>query len=1301
VNRAALATSILALSLIFGLLGGMAWLLGTSDGARFLLTRAASQAKVQLSIGHLEGQFVDELRLHKVTLQAGALHINITSLRLHWQPGMLLAGALAIKELHLQGVTIQDNRPPTQPTRISWPTISGPAARISGWVSSLTISDLSYRRQTGTPLKVTRLGGRLDLRHGRIALTGLTINAPIGTASGAAGISFRQPEATLFVDARPAQTTNGLSRLLLHGTLKPGSGSALAGGTLRAVIALDKRRINLATTVGITATALTFPEISLNETQRSGGISGKARIAFEQQHPHLSLSLRAEKLDLAPDIPFLAPLSGSLSLDGSPTTFQGSYQVHFAGTAANSAALQGTISGNGQRAELTVDRGDWLGGALSGTLTAAWQDGLHLTTSLRGRNLDPARLSPEWDGVINLDANGELDKTGAAPLRARITGQLHASRLRGRPLTGTLAARIHNNDLLIERLLLAGKGFNLSAGGAMADRINLALRASDLGGLIPGSRGTLDLTGTLQRRGGRFGGTLSGTAADLVLADLRLGSATLDGALTADSNQTVRLAVTARNLARGKLQADTVRLDATGTMAAHLLNLRLTAPGSLLQTRVTGRYNANRWQGTIDTLTGQDRSGPWRMEQPATLTIGPSGLALSPVVISGTPGERLRLSGIWYRTSGGITLDAAWQQLNLARIGQWLPELRLEGTATGSLALAAGSNTLPRLTGAMEAAGSLTTAGRRYRIRAATLRLKTSGAALQADTTVDLAEQGLVSATLTATLAKGLTLPDRATFSGHLTGVDLKQLHGPLPEGLTVSGILSAQTKGELLPGGNLRLTAQAEISKGVLISKQHNGELRADLRSATLNADWRNERLNGTLALELAERGRLTGSFSLPLPARLPTALALNGPLTATLEGNLREQGLITALLPGLVQESRGEVQINAQAGGTWQTPSLTGTVKLGQAGFNLPRAGIRISDLQLTARLVGDQVIVDSFSARSGPGTLTGSATVRLQNWRPVSYQGTIHGDQFQFVYLPELQVTGSPRLDLSGTREKMTVRGTFTIPDLLITDSRTPAPVRPSADVIIVDAPPKKSATLPFALDMQIRALFGERVLVRAAGIDARLGGAVDLTARNLNDITGRGEIKVVKGSYKAYGVNLDITRGRLTFSGGPVNRPKLDILASRKVGDILAGVMIVGSLPRPTIRLYSEPALSDSDIMGYIVLGQPLSGDQNSVNAVMQAAGLLLTASQSAVLNEQIISKFGIDAIGVETDKTDVSQSIVTIGKYLTPKLFISYGRSLFSPASYLKARYTFSERWELETMTGTESSIDLYYKINFN
>jgi translocation and assembly module TamB len=44
--------------------------------------------------------------------------------------------------------------------------------------------------------------------------------------------------------------------------------------------------------------------------------------------------------------------------------------------------------------------------------------------------------------------------------------------------------------------------------------------------------------------------------------------------------------------------------------------------------------------------------------------------------------------------------------------------------------------------------------------------------------------------------------------------------------------------------------------------------------------------------------------------------------------------------------------------------------------------------------------------------------------------------------------------------------------------------------------------------------------------------------------------------------------------------------------------------------------------------------------------------------------------------------------------------MSIGQSLFTEASELRVRYSLSESWEVESKTGTESGVDLFYKIEF-
>jgi translocation and assembly module TamB len=281
------------------------------------------------------------------------------------------------------------------------------------------------------------------------------------------------------------------------------------------------------------------------------------------------------------------------------------------------------------------------------------------------------------------------------------------------------------------------------------------------------------------------------------------------------------------------------------------------------------------------------------------------------------------------------------------------------------------------------------------------------------------------------------------------------------------------------------------------------------------------------------------------------------------------------------------------------------------------------------------------------------------------------------------------------------------------------------------VILEGVPKPAAkTFPLALDVQIRAVLGARALVKMQGLDVQLDGGIDLTVQRLDRITGKGEIKVVKGRYRAYGVDLEIVRGRLFFTGGLINQPSLDILALRTIGDVRVGITAGGLLQAPAIKLYSEPVMPDVDVMAYIVFGHPLSsGSNNLEQATMlaQVAGMLLAGGQSSALQDQIKNRLGLSTLGIQTGSTgaaagrmgykeipvsptglapasqvtSASETMLTVGKYLTPQIYLSYGRALFTGSNLLRLRYDVFKHWQIETQAGSESSADLYYKIDFH
>ncbi len=260
----------------------------------------------------------------------------------------------------------------------------------------------------------------------------------------------------------------------------------------------------------------------------------------------------------------------------------------------------------------------------------------------------------------------------------------------------------------------------------------------------------------------------------------------------------------------------------------------------------------------------------------------------------------------------------------------------------------------------------------------------------------------------------------------------------------------------------------------------------------------------------------------------------------------------------------------------------------------------------------------------------------------------------------------------------------------------------------------------------LDVQIRVLLGDQTFVKVAGIDAQLSGAIDLSFRSLDSITSKGEIKVVKGRYRTYGVNLEIVRGRLFFAGGPLDSPSLDFLALRTIGSVRAGVTVAGILQKPVIKLYSEPAMPDVDVLAYIVLGHPFGSNGEQASLMTQAAGALLTSGQAEILQDKIKNYLGLSTLEIQggvgettssmgykplqvtppgaepaEQRAGITDTVLTVGKYLTPQLYISFGKSLFTGSNLFRLRYDIFKQWQIETQTGGgESGVDLYYKLEF-
>jgi translocation and assembly module TamB len=182
--------------------------------------------------------------------------------------------------------------------------------------------------------------------------------------------------------------------------------------------------------------------------------------------------------------------------------------------------------------------------------------------------------------------------------------------------------------------------------------------------------------------------------------------------------------------------------------------------------------------------------------------------------------------------------------------------------------------------------------------------------------------------------------------------------------------------------------------------------------------------------------------------------------------------------------------------------------------------------------------------------------------------------------------------------------------------------------------------------------------------------------------------------VAGRYKAYGQDLTIKDGRLLFAGTPLNNPRLAIVAMRKISDEQqSGLRIAGSAQNPVITVISEPNVGEADALSYLVTGRSLSevgsasgGSQDRLASASQS----LQGAGAGLVAKRIGARLGLDEASVEENEM-IGGSALTIGEYLSPRLYLSYGVGLFEPGEVIALRYRLSDDIGVRVQRGTEET----------
>jgi len=532
--------------------------------------------------------------------------------------------------------------------------------------------------------------------------------------------------------------------------------------------------------------------------------------------------------------------------------------------------------------------------------------------------------------------------------------------------------------------------------------------------------------------------------------------------------------------------------------------------------------------------------------------------------------------------------------------------------------------------------------------------------------------------------------------------LDLNNFKDILPANiLSVSGELNGDAEAHFRDG-NFSLSRMNLVSaKGLLeISTDITVKDQFEYQNIDLTLSKSDKLYNVTFSTHIIEAGYIKSQVTFS-SAYISSGDWKNNKLSGYLDVNFENLEKLSLILP-MIANARGKWTSHFSFSGTLSNPILVGKSTLDIDSVDLPVSGITIKKLNLVTRSEPDNTLLISGMANSGEGKL--GLDGKLRDYSLDKFTGTmkISGDHFKIANLPEISVVVSPDLNFTLSEKQADLEGNLTINEADIKILSQITTMSPSSDVVIVTQPKEQSNAYP-SIDFvsNVRVTLGNKVWLRGYGFEGRLEGSILVKQRPGELTKASGNINIVDGNYSAYGRSLHIDNGALNFAGNPIDNPSINIRATRKIGDndntVVAGLMITGQAQSPTIKLFSEPAMEDADILSYIVLGVPLKQASQKDGAALSQAAASIGLLGAEKLVKRYAKYFGIDEVKVQSNTTTQEASLV-LGKYLSPNLYMSYAIGVGQAINTFQLQYKLSEHWVLKTESGISKAADILFTI---
>lgn len=583
----------------------------------------------------------------------------------------------------------------------------------------------------------------------------------------------------------------------------------------------------------------------------------------------------------------------------------------------------------------------------------------------------------------------------------------------------------------------------------------------------------------------------------------------------------------------------------------------------------------------------------------------------------------------------------------------------------------------------------------------------------------------------------------------HLSLAPWQALIPALPKGEIEASARLAGTPAQ--PGGELRVDVRNLVVPGAALKPMNlalTGKLERD------NAG------GGALALRLVPDQATVaalGGTECRVEARLPLLFGPDGLPTPNMQGplraSLRWSGAVAplwSLMPVADQRLAGRLALSLDVGGTLEAPAPRGFVRMDDTRYENLQYGVLLTGINLRLDLEEGRggalglarLNLGAADGQGGTARITGQAR---PDGSMLDFKAVV--DHLRPLRRRDIRVELSAQASVSGSAAAPQVRGTVTVNQGLVllnnldvgtsittlpisevspswarAGHEPPTPAVSQGKKTASSAAVGPAATAPTSggnaglLDLRI--VIPGRFVVEGFGLksewkaDMHVGGT---PAEPL--ITG--QLGAVKGSLDILGKNFKLARGAVTFGGGAVSNPLLDIMLTSQTPALMANISIVGTVRKMQLILSSDPEMPRDEILAQILFGKSASELGRFENlrlaaAVAQLAGFGSGSGGGGVL-DSARQALGVDVLRFNSGASGANGtgqsgqggegmaagSSVEMGKYLTEDIYVGVQQGAKQGTTAFVIQLELTPKANLELRTEQQSTKGgLTWKYNY-